>query len=339
MKKHLLPPCTNRYKANLHCHSTVSDGRLSPEELKRVYSEQGYSIIAFTDHDLMLPHHDLTDEGFLALTGYEMEINQNLPEGADGARHKTCHLCLIALDPTTERQVCWHREKYLFAGAVALRDMAKFDPSAPDYVREYTPACINDMIKKGRDAGFFVTYNHPAWSLESAEDWLAYEGMNAMKICNFASVEEGFEDYVPYIYDEMLRAGKRIYCIGADDNHNGTSNPVHDSFGAFTVICAERLDYRTVTTAMERGEMYASCGPEIRELYVEDGKVHLSCSDASGITVAFDNRHNKAIWAPEGRSLNGACFTLPSRYGYFRLTVLDGQGRAANTRAYFSDEI
>ena len=35
MKKYLLPQNGSFYKANLHCHSTVSDGRWSPEEIKK----------------------------------------------------------------------------------------------------------------------------------------------------------------------------------------------------------------------------------------------------------------------------------------------------------------
>ena len=34
MRKYLLPENGNFYKANLHCHSTVSDGTLTPEEMK-----------------------------------------------------------------------------------------------------------------------------------------------------------------------------------------------------------------------------------------------------------------------------------------------------------------
>ena len=37
MKKYLLPKCGNDYKANLHCHSTISDGKLTPEEIKEAY--------------------------------------------------------------------------------------------------------------------------------------------------------------------------------------------------------------------------------------------------------------------------------------------------------------
>ena len=30
-----------QFKANLHCHSTISDGRLTPEELKAAYKNAG----------------------------------------------------------------------------------------------------------------------------------------------------------------------------------------------------------------------------------------------------------------------------------------------------------
>ena len=56
MKKYLLPRNGKFYKANMHAHTTVSDGRLSPEEMKRAFMERGYSIVAFTDHEVMVPH-------------------------------------------------------------------------------------------------------------------------------------------------------------------------------------------------------------------------------------------------------------------------------------------
>ena len=49
MKKILLDPAKNYFKANLHCHSTKSDGKMTVEELKEHYMADGYSIIAFTD--------------------------------------------------------------------------------------------------------------------------------------------------------------------------------------------------------------------------------------------------------------------------------------------------
>lgn len=55
MKKYLLPEGGSFYKANLHCHSTLSDGALSPAELKEAYKAKGYSVIAYTDHNILIP--------------------------------------------------------------------------------------------------------------------------------------------------------------------------------------------------------------------------------------------------------------------------------------------
>ena len=39
MKKYLLPEKGNYYKAELHIHTTVSDGTNTPEELKKLHKE------------------------------------------------------------------------------------------------------------------------------------------------------------------------------------------------------------------------------------------------------------------------------------------------------------
>ena len=38
MKKYLLANSGHFYKANLHVHTTVSDGQMTPEEIKRIYN-------------------------------------------------------------------------------------------------------------------------------------------------------------------------------------------------------------------------------------------------------------------------------------------------------------
>ena len=108
MKKFLLPETGNYYKANLHCHTNISDGKLSPEQIKEAYKSHGYSIVAYTDHDVFIPHPELCDESFLALNSMEIEITQPKEEtkhaGEECARFfvKTCHLCFIAIDPEND---------------------------------------------------------------------------------------------------------------------------------------------------------------------------------------------------------------------------------------------
>ena len=53
MRHDLLPREGKFYKANLHSHSVISDGRLTPEEMRDFYREHGYSVLAitrFSDH-------------------------------------------------------------------------------------------------------------------------------------------------------------------------------------------------------------------------------------------------------------------------------------------------
>ena len=336
MKRYLLPEGGQFFKANLHCHSTVSDGRLSPEELKELYMQHGYSIVAFTDHEVMIPHPELSGDGFLALHAHELQLSNDL-KGKDA---RVCHLCIIALEPDNVKQVCWHRSKYIWGNAKNYKEQVTFDESLPDYERVYSAKGVNEVIEIARKAGFFVTYNHPVWSLEDPEQYMKYKGFHAMEIYNHGCVVEGYDDHVPQIYDAMLRKGNRVFCVATDDNHNRypKDSPFFDSLGGFTMIKAERLDYRTVTKALEAGHFYASTGPEIYELWYEDGNVHIKCSPAAKIVANYGMIRAKAAYA-EGSPLTEATFPVKPDSLYFRLTVTDEQGGVAHTNAYFIDDL
>ena len=335
MKKYLLPKNGNFYKANLHCHTTFSDGDLTPAEVKKIYSEKGYSIVAYTDHDILLSHQYLTDDKFLALNGLELEFNEKV-ELTNAL--KTCHICAIALDEDNVTQPCYHREKFLLGIPNLLRDKIKFDNSLPDFEREFSPENINKAIKECRDKGFFVTYNHPVWSLETYNDYINYEGMNAMEICNYSSLAAGYAEYNENKYDEMLTAGKKIYCVGADDNHNHRTGRMYDSFGAFVVIKADKLEYKTITSALLNGDFYASQGPEIYDLWIEGNRLYVKTSKCDSIRINTDLRLTNIVY-DTGEGLDIASFTIPKGIKYFRITVTDKEGKHANTRAYFLEDL
>ena len=69
---YLISPNQKQYKANLHCHSVLSDGKKTPEDLKQMYKNKGYSILAITDHETPKNHQYLNDDNFLTVTGYEV---------------------------------------------------------------------------------------------------------------------------------------------------------------------------------------------------------------------------------------------------------------------------
>ena len=337
MRKHLLPEIGNYYKANLHTHSNFSDGGLSPAEIKEYYVEHGYSIISYTDHDVFIPHNELTDENFLVLNGYEIEVNQPSSAVSPITKNtKTCHMCLIALDPDMETPVCWHREKYIPPKSMPHKHEVKFDPNVPDYERVYSHEGVSDMMRLGRENGFFVTYNHPTWSCEDYSDYIGYENMHAMEIANFTCLNGGYPEHNERVYDDMLRAGKRIFCTATDDGHGKGS-----MCGCYIMLKAEKLEYKTVTDALMKGDFYSSEAPEIKSLYIEDGKVTVETSEATEIRFTTGIRKSKRFLATEGVMLTEATYELPIDRDpyYFRVTVTDKNGKFAYTNAYFTDEL
>ena len=346
MKQYLLPPDGGAFKANLHCHSTVSDGRLTVGEIKEHYMKNGYSVIAYTDHDVLVPHDELNEEGrFLALHGYEMEVNE---EGFGGLKSgdltfgsaKTAHICLIAKSPDNLTQVCYNKDRYIWGNALAYKPQLSFE--SDDYIRRYSHEGVSEMIRLGREHGFFVTYNHPTWSMESYPDYSGYEGMHAAEIWNTGCERCGFPEYNDHCYDDLLRQGKRIFCTATDDNHNGAplDSPLSDACGGWVVIRCAKLEYECVTDALERGSFYSSTGPEIRDFWFEDGEIRVTTSPACRINFITGARHTGAVGAKPGEVVTEASFRPDrARDGYVRVDVVDARGAHADTNAVWMDEL
>ena len=333
MRRYLLPQSGNFYKANMHCYTTVSDGRMTPQEVKERYMAHGYSIVAYTDHHVLIPHPELKEENFLPL--YGVELNVDKIEGPNRANGKTCHFNLIALREDNLIQPCYHRSKYMGGNAGEHRSEVRFDESLPDYERFYTGECLTEMMETARKQGFFVTYNHPTWSRERYPQYMSYHGMHALEIINYGCLVSGYEDYNPRVYDDLLSDGRRIYAVAGDDNHK-----LIDTCGGFTMIKAEALTYPAVASALEQGHFYASNGPLIHALWVEDGKIHITCSGAYEVTCYKQMpRRDKVCRAEPGGFVTEAEFPIAPGDGYVRLTVTDHSGCHAVTNAYFPDQL
>lgn len=98
----------NFYKGNMHCHSTLSDGKQTPEELKALFTANGYSFLAITDHECMYRHPELDDENFITITSSEIAIKE-FPEQSTlvNQNMKVCHLNLYAKERNNDINVCY----------------------------------------------------------------------------------------------------------------------------------------------------------------------------------------------------------------------------------------
>ena len=68
------------FKANLHTHTTVSDGDSTIAERLEQYKGKGYSVLAITDHYVAGDVDGLGDDDFLVISGYEAHPDH--PSGA-----------------------------------------------------------------------------------------------------------------------------------------------------------------------------------------------------------------------------------------------------------------
>jgi len=337
MKKYFINPLKLQYKANLHCHSNLSDGKLTAQQLKQAYKDRGYSILSITDHERPKNHSDLTTEDFLLITGYEAYIRPSKLCVYD-VFSPEIHINLFAKEPENESYICFNEAycKYIRNPIERLR----LKKVGSQKIREYTVEYINEFIKTAVDNGYLVAYNHPVWSMESEERILSYENIFSLEMDNYGSWQMNREEHNGALYDKLLRNGKGWFCHSADDNHNikDINNPSEsDSFGAFTMIMADKLDYPSVISAMEKGDMYASTGPEIYEISVENKIVTVKCSNAS-VIICHDGSKSPKREEDLYGELTTAEFPINDRADYFRISVIDKNGKIASSRGFYRNE-
>ncbi|MBE7090571.1 MAG: hypothetical protein E7363_01465 [Clostridiales bacterium] len=340
MRKYLLPKEGQFYKANMHTHTTVSDGQMTPAEIKKVYQDHGYSIVAFTDHDVFVPHHDLTDDKFLALAGVEVAVSEDIPD-VEFASQKTYHLNFYArsADITEFPLFSEKRVGQSIRGSITP-EMLKYD-----YRISYGQEDINKAIRFADDCGFFASYNHPVWSMQTYKDYGDLENVWGVEVFNSGCFITGRDETI-IPWEDLLRQGKKPFPLATDDAHT-----LRDCCGGFLMVKAKELTYPTVIQALEKGDFYATTGPRIYELWLEGTVLHISCSPAQQVNLTAENRwtHNHFAMPDLRTEINmdiSTWFRIAkeakeklNRNSYFRITVKDQAGKAAYTRAYFYDEL
>lgn len=320
-----------QYKANLHCHSTRSDGKKTREELVTMYKERGYSILCISDHEAPRDHSDLTTDDFLMLTGYEAYIRPSKICMFDPYKPEI-HLNLFAKDPHNVNIIGYNPA---YCKYISLMESMKLPHPDKLWNRKFTVDYIQQFIDSAVANGYLVSLNHPCWSMQSTEDVLKLKNYFSVEIFNYASMlESGYAENMP-VYDAILRSGRYPYIHGGDDNHNHSplDNPMSDSFGAWTMIMAEELNYASVIEALEKGKFYASTGPTINMLEINHGKAYIKTSDVKRITMHMTPKFTKVNMAEKGMKVNEASFTIPKKAKYVYFSAIDDDGTRAYTHA------
>ncbi len=344
MEKSLFKNEGRFFKANLHNHTTISDGQNTPEEIKQYYMAQRYNIVAYSDHDIMVPHPELTDENFLALTAFEYEFAEKKDPENPWTPFDRCYHTVVIAPVENCTYYPWANPDYAWGNARKyIQDYYK-----GSYSHEYDVENINNLIKDAHEHGFIVTYCHPHWSLQTYPDYCGIEDVDFVETYNSGSYLGGWsKDASEQVYDDFLCLGKHCYPTASDDGHS----PKDYCWGA-TYIKAPALEYGTIIDAMKQGDVYASWGPEIYDITYdpESKKVAVECSAAREIFFNTERRYAKRFFKENGAQVYRAEFDIADyidetiRYhkestAVFHLTVVDEGGRKALSRGYFVDEL
>ena len=328
----LIDPKKEQYKANLHSHSVLSDGKLTPEELRDAYKDKGYSILAITDHEYPKSHNDLTTDDILMLTGYEAYIRPSRICRFDRFKPEI-HINLIAKDKDNEGIVAYDPLycKYMpLPKALLAKHLGNIGS------RKFTCLYIQKFIDVASKNGYLVSLNHPCWSMQDTKDLKKLQGFWSMEIFNTSSMKtSGYAENMP-VYDALLRSGEKLFCHGSDDNHNKRpmEDPLSDSFGAWTMVSADKLDYKSVIKALEKGDFYASTGPVIHSIVISGNEVTVKTSEAKYIRMHMTPKYAKTSYDKKGGTITEGKFKLPEDASYIYFSVTDKNGGKAYTHAF-----
>ncbi len=218
------------FKGNLHTHTTISDGRKSPEEVLALYREHGYDFIALTDH-YKYGQGGLDEKtGILVLPGCEYHTGANVREGI-------YHIVSIACD----------------------------EEPALDRTNGLPPAqTIIDEIKAKNGVAILA---HPAWSLDEPAEILKLHGLDATEIYNTVSGRPwNVRPYSGLIIDRVLASGMDLGLVAADDSHfyNG------EACRSYVLVKAEECTIPAIRRALLAGDYKATQKPFLTVVREED---------------------------------------------------------------------
>jgi histidinol phosphatase-like PHP family hydrolase len=288
------------YRGNLHCHSNLSDGQCSPEDLIGAYRDAGYDFLCLSDHFeaeyewRISDTRPLRDENFTTLVGAE-----------------------LSSAPWDDRDCYW---------VTAAGLPVDFEASPAD---DHAGA-----ITRARAAGAFIVMLHPGLNnlpLAAAERSPALDAVHAVEIYNHNGAMAAIPDRADgaYMLDGLLESGRKLLVNAGDDAHFGHPR---DRFGGWIEVHSESLDPELLLASMKAGRYYSTQGPSIKELLVDGNKLLVRTSEAYAISLTTggdrwqsgDERHN------QNGKISEAEFDLtPFRDSYCRVTVVEPTGKRA----------
>ncbi|MBR4360584.1 MAG: CehA/McbA family metallohydrolase [Clostridia bacterium] len=284
----IIDPALPQWKGNLHCHTTLSDGLLPPREAAALYQAAGYDFLAITDHRRVTDPAE-AETDLLLIPGIELDYR------VMGRHMQAVHILGIGVD-----------------GRLMDEPQVMADPQQGI-----------DLI---RSHGGLAIFAHPAWSLSTPETIEALRGISAAEIYNHVSdapwnAPRGDSSL---ILDECFADGCLLPVVAGDDAHHYNGDQCHSA----VIVCAEACTREGILSALAQGHVYASQGPRITDMCLEDGVLSLSCSPCRQI-VFYSNMFYGRGRVLTGADMTRAAYRVQPAETFVRVEIMDEQGLRA----------
>lgn len=219
------------YTGDVHVHTSISDGRLSPQELSSLAQERGLQFYVITEHNLF--HTGLSREGPLVIPGVEITALQG-------------HFNVLG-----------------------SRGWLDWRYSCNDGGCE-TEAGMNRLLREAKRGGSLTCINHPflkpwAWEFQDT----ALKNIDALEIINDPTYPGNGEatEKALKLWDTLWQEGYRIWGVGGSDCHLRPSerNPGAQESPLIgyptTAVLAEDLSANSILWGVKKGRVYVTKGP------------------------------------------------------------------------------
>lgn len=283
------------YRGNLHTHSSLSDGKLAPEEVCKRYRERGYDFICLSDH--FMPHYNypIADTRAYRTNSFTTIL------GAE------CHA------PATEHGEKWH--------VLAVGLPIDFPPNGEG---ETGP----QIARRCLDAGAFVAIPHPEWYALTIADAASIPGAHAVEVYNHTSQVLNARGGGSYYLDDLLNSGRRINALACDDAHFVAGEDQNrDAFGGWVMVKAEANEPEALVAALKLGHYYSSQGPTFENMRVESGLLFIETSPVFQISIVGRASKNEKQW---GTDMTRAQLPIDKfKDDWCRIVAIDEAGKVA----------
>lgn len=189
------------------------------------------------------------------------------------------------------------------------------------------------MVNALRAAGGLAIALHPYWLGLDASDLLAVEGLTAVEVYNYSHTwRHNGKGLSTWTWDGVLGAGRTIWATAADDAH---AYPGDAANGWIMVRAAERSG-PAILRAISAGHFYASSGPTLHDVRLENGQAHVACSPVERVRFVADGWNGDSVASLDGAdSLTSAAYTLRGNERYLRVEAAERNGATAWSQPLF----